>query len=473
MEAVSRELPRPYRVWVPTVRPPILNMFMCKPLRDPSSFVSQRASALGNLGRLGAPGVRHDMYVHIPVCFGKCTFCAVETKEIREVVQLVPRYVAALHRELDMYAAYPAVRNSEFGVVYIGGGTPSILSAEHLHKLVSRLVTEFSCRGATVTVEGNSTSFTQEKLAAIREAGATRVSIGVQSFDKRLSGMLETPHDPEEIGRWVEMARSTGFEHLNLDLIAGLPGDDLASLERDIEAGLSLRPTSLSVYDLMLVPHTPLARAVRGGNVGSMPDARGYVERLSLTRSKLEGLGWANVYGNTYSAVRDGVELPAGPPSGNGACLAVGSSSYGMLADHHYVNNGSMIKYMEAVERGEFPVFGGRIAATPWQKAEHALIDLCFHLAMDREAFRGKVGVDVVDLAGRRLARLERKGLLEIDERQVRLTDLGKVWSGRVCGTLLGPGHLLRLLSMKVMSELFGRMPERVRQRMKERAGRG
>jgi coproporphyrinogen III oxidase-like Fe-S oxidoreductase len=223
----------------------------------------------------------------------------------------------------------------------------------------------------------------------------------------------------------------------------------------------------------MLVPHTPLARAVRGGNVGSMPDARGYVERLSLTRSKLEGLGWANVYGNTYSAVRDGVELPAGPPSGNGACLAVGSSSYGMLADHHYVNNGSMIKYMEAVERGEFPVFGGRIAATPWQKAEHALIDLCFHLAMDREAFRGKVGVDVVDLAGRRLARLERKGLLEIDERQVRLTDLGKVWSGRVCGTLLGPGHLLRLLSMKVMSELFGRMPERVRQRMKERAGRG
>jgi hypothetical protein len=186
----------------------------------------------------------------------------------------------------------------------------------------------------------------------------------------------------------------------------------------------------------------------------------------------MESLGWANVYGNTYSRVREGVELPAGPPSGRGSCVAVGTSAYGVLCDHHYVNCDSMERYIEQVTSGVFPLMGARIADTPRARAQHALIDLCFHFRMSRADFLTRVGKDVTELVGRRLERLQRRGLVEVDASEVRLTTLGKLWSGRVCLALLGPSHLVRLLQMKVGSEVFGRLPARAQGWLLRRSGR-
>ena len=143
-DVLSPDARQPYRIWVPTVRAPFLNWLMCKPVKRVPGFLDARREALQAREFLGAPEVRHDLYVHVPVCVGKCAFCAVPTREFNDVRQLLPGYCGALLRELDMYAAFPAVRNSAYGVVYFGGGTPSVLNAEDLYQLIRRLLTGFS-----------------------------------------------------------------------------------------------------------------------------------------------------------------------------------------------------------------------------------------------------------------------------------------------------------------------------------------
>jgi len=447
-------------------------MLLCKPVDRVAGFLDARDSDLRAMQLLDAEHVLHDIYVHVPFCLGKCSFCAVGTSKVCDAGDFLDRYCETLHRELDTYARYPAVRNSSFGVVYFGGGTPSVLSAEALYGLVRGVLERFSCREATITVEGNSTSFTPEKLAAAKEAGATRVSVGVQSFDKDVCAMLAVPHEPEQIGRWVDVARGAGFKHINLDLILGLPGTDIGALERDLDTGLALNPTSLSVYDLVLVAHTELGAAVRRGKAGTIPDAAGYVQRLDLVRTKLEARGWANIYGNTYSEIREGIELPAGPPSGRGGCLAVGSSACGRLAKYHYVNTLSTKKYVERVRRGEFPIQLARVSSSAEDEAQHAVVDLCFHFTLDRSEFRRRTGKDVVEVIGHRLERLERKGLVEIGDRQIRLTPLGKAWSGRVCLSLMGPSRALQMAMFKTFSEVFGRLPKALQHRIMRKSGR-
>lgn len=462
----------PYRVFVSSVRSPLVNGLMCKPVKRVQGFMESRRRFLLEAERLGAPGMLHDLYVQVPVCLSKCSFCPGPTRKLDDVRELLPRYLDALHRELDMYLEFPAVRNSNYGVVYIGGGTPSVLSAEDLYRLVRRLLTDFSCKGAVVTVEGNATSFTREKLAAVREAGANRISVGVQSFREDLCELLRTPHKPAMIPLWMEIVREIGFDHINLDLIAGIPGDTLESLERDIDTAVSLGPTGLSVEDLMLVPHTALARAVRRGEAPRLTDSAGFIERLALVRRKMEALGWVNIHGNVYSRVQATVPLPAGPSSGRGACVAVGTSAYGVLGNYHHVNCDSMTKYIELIRRGEFPIVRARVADTVRARAQHAFVDFCYHFRIDRAEFKARVGADIMELAGKKLQKLERQDLVELDEGEVRLTTMGKLWSGRVCLSLLGPRHLMRLLMLKVRSESFGRAPESLQHWMLRRSGR-
>ena len=181
--------------------------------------------------------------------------------------------------------------------MFFGGGTPTLLPADDLVRLLGAVRSAFGLAdGAEVTTEANPDSVTLEGLAALRAAGFTRVSFGMQSAVTHVLQVLERTHDPANVARAVGWAREAGFEQVSLDLIYGTPGESVADWRTSVDAALANRPDHVSAYSLIVEDGTRLARQVRTGVI-PMPDEDDLAEKYVLADEALEaaGLGWYEV----------------------------------------------------------------------------------------------------------------------------------------------------------------------------------
>jgi putative oxygen-independent coproporphyrinogen III oxidase len=225
------------------------------------------APAPPDVGHLLRPGTLRlpvlpplALYVHFPWCVRKCPYCDFNSHEAAGGSAAIPeaRYIDALIADLE--AALPLVWGRRIHSVFIGGGTPSLISAAGIERLLSelraRLPMEHSCE---VTLEANPGTFEAEKFRAFRAAGVNRLSIGVQSFDDERLNRLGRVHDRAQALAAVEVARRE-FDNFNLDLMYALPGQSIRAMRADVQLALSLAPTHLSIYQLTLEPNTVFAR---------------------------------------------------------------------------------------------------------------------------------------------------------------------------------------------------------------------
>ncbi len=197
------------------------------------------------------------LYVHLPWCVRKCPYCDFNSHEAPEEVPEAA-YVDALLGDLadDM----PLVWGRSLSSVFIGGGTPSLFSAEALDRLLSgvRALTALS-PGTEITMEANPGTMDASRFSEYRAIGINRLSIGVQSLDDRALQSLGRIHDAKDARRAVDVARKAGFDNLNLDLMYGLPDQSLDAARDDLAAVIELEPTHLSCYELTLEPNTRFA----------------------------------------------------------------------------------------------------------------------------------------------------------------------------------------------------------------------
>ncbi|OIO02195.1 MAG: hypothetical protein AUJ49_06580, partial [Desulfovibrionaceae bacterium CG1_02_65_16] len=205
------------------------------------------------------------LYVHTPFCRAKCRYCAffsVPAGPAGIAPDILGRYLAILETEMDRQAETWA-DNLALGPapsVFFGGGTPSLLGACGLERVLSALRARFALADdAEITLEANPDSATPEFLAAARALGVNRLSLGVQSLDDRDLRALGRMHDAGQAIAAVDAARAAGFDNLGLDLIFGLPGQTPAAWLRVLRRALSLSPEHLSCYGLGVEPGTPLA----------------------------------------------------------------------------------------------------------------------------------------------------------------------------------------------------------------------
>jgi len=223
-------------------------------------------------GRIALPGqVRLAalpplaVYVHLPWCLKKCPYCDFNSHEIVGATTAAggaglpeERYLDALRA--DMEQSLPQVWGRRVHSVFIGGGTPSLLSPSGVDRLLgdlrARLPLEPACE---VTLEANPGTFERERFRAFRAAGVTRLSIGVQSFDDHALQRIGRVHDAAQARAAVAEA-ADAFETFNIDLMYALPGQDLAALDADLTAALAFAPPHLSVYHLTVEPNTRFAR---------------------------------------------------------------------------------------------------------------------------------------------------------------------------------------------------------------------
>jgi oxygen-independent coproporphyrinogen-3 oxidase len=201
-----------------------------------------------------------SLYIHFPWCIRKCPYCDFNSHEPAGGVTAIPerRYLDALRADIE--ASLPLVWGRRVETIFIGGGTPSLMSAEGLERLLSDVRALLPLApNCEITLEANPGSFEAHRFAAYRDAGVTRLSIGVQSFNDAHLQALGRVHDRSQAIAAVEIAQRH-YPTFNLDLMYALPGQSLAQAQADVEMALSLAPPHLSLYQLTLEPNTVFAK---------------------------------------------------------------------------------------------------------------------------------------------------------------------------------------------------------------------
>ncbi len=199
-----------------------------------------------------------SLYVHLPWCVRKCPYCDFNSYEARGPLAET-EYVDAVLR--DLRSELPNVQDRHVQTVFIGGGTPSLFSATAIERLLRGLAADVTfAQGVEITLEANPGAVDTARFAAFRAAGVNRLSIGIQSLRDDQLRALGRVHDSREARRAVEVARTAGFENINLDFMYALPNDDAAGALADLEEGVELAPTHLSWYQLTLEPNTAFER---------------------------------------------------------------------------------------------------------------------------------------------------------------------------------------------------------------------
>jgi oxygen-independent coproporphyrinogen-3 oxidase len=229
---------------------------------------------------LSGPDTPLGLYLHVPFCAQRCGYCDFNTYTPAELDNplnaLVNGYLEAVAGELAQAAATLAGPTGPgrrpLATVFIGGGTPTVLSATQLSRLIATIRAEFDLvPGAEVTMEANPESLDEAKLAVFLAGGGTRVSMGMQSADPTTLRILERGHDPARIGLAASWIRAAGLE-LSLDLIYGTPGEDAASWRRSLESALATDADHLSCYALGIEPGTRMGAARRRGLIQPVTD---------------------------------------------------------------------------------------------------------------------------------------------------------------------------------------------------------
>lgn len=214
--------------------------------------------------------MNHSLYLHIPFCSKRCSYCDFNT--YAGITSLLPDYIDALCQEIVKVTSCTS-QKLPVHTIFLGGGTPSLLSPEQWATIFSTIDRCFALlKEVECTLEANPDSLTLEKLIDYRRMGINRLSIGMQSALPHELALLGRLHDHQATQRSVENARQAGFSNVNLDLIFNLPGQTLTDWQKSLDAALSLQPTHLSLYALSLEEGTRLHQQVEGGDLPTPED---------------------------------------------------------------------------------------------------------------------------------------------------------------------------------------------------------
>ncbi|RLS37078.1 MAG: radical SAM family heme chaperone HemW [Planctomycetota bacterium] len=377
-----------------------------------------------------------SLYAHVPFCAARCGYCDFAIAVGRE--EAIDTYLGALEAELArVVPGSPLPMDTWF----VGGGTPSVLSAGQLTRL-GRILARAGplTAGAEASLEANPESFDAGKAHALASVGFTRVSLGVQSFAGPTLQALERPHDAALVESAVAAARMAGLE-VSLDLIFGAPGQTLELWREDLRRAVDLGPEHLSVYGLTYERGTPLEKKARARLVLPLAEE---VERdlYDLAMTHLEESGYRQYEISNFSrpghASRHNRAYWA-----NHAHLGLGMGAAGYRDGSRTLNTRDLDRYLRQALAGENTAFQTE-SLTPCETAHETLmLNLRRLEGVVAEEFHGRTGFTLASVLGDAAAPLVEQGLLQADAQGLRLTRAGRFVADAVIVKLLAgaPDH--------------------------------
>ncbi|HTN65844.1 MAG TPA: radical SAM family heme chaperone HemW [Burkholderiaceae bacterium] len=372
------------------------------------------------------PGALHlaalpplSLYIHFPWCVKKCPYCDFNSHEAKGGFP-EDDYLAALRSDLE--SALPLIWGRPIYTVFIGGGTPSLLSAAGLDRLLSDLRTLLPLDGAAeITLEANPGTFESEKFKAYRASGINRLSIGIQSFNCAHLQALGRIHDDNEARHAVEIAQAH-FDNFNLDLMYALPKQTLAEAQQDVATAIGFAPPHLSLYHLTLEPNTVFAKYPP-----RLPDDDASADMQAMIEQLTAAAGYKHYEVSAYAQPRRQARHNLNYWE-FGDYLGIGAGAHSKISFPQRVIRQTRYKqsdsYLKQVRAGT-PV---------QQQVEVGNHDLGFEFMLNAlrlnrgfpiSLFSERTGIPIADIE-EQLARAESKGLLRRNNYKIWPTDLGK-----------------------------------------------
>ena len=366
------------------------------------------------------------LYVHIPFCSSRCSYCDFATGLYQS--ELAERYVAALIEEIRA----SGYSGASVDTIYFGGGTPSLLAPSQLDRILATLHEQFTIDPKSeITLEINPGSVTREKLDAFRSVGVNRASFGAQTFDDAELAKLGRSHNGADALKTFADLRDAGFNNISFDLIAGLPGQTLEGWQRNIEQFLALSPEHLSFYLLEVHSGTPLAEHIRRG-LQPVPDddLAGLMYRWMLDHASEAGYEHYEISNLCQPGFhsRHNVKYWSADPYYGFGCSA---HSYDGRT-RRWSNHRDVLKYVELIENGMAPIVEEQELTETDVRAEALFLGMRLMRGVDVRRYQESFGVDLREQHGADLDRFRKAGLLEFDGDLIRLTRTGALLSNEV-----------------------------------------
>lgn len=366
------------------------------------------------------------LYVHIPFCMSRCSYCDFATGLYQS--ELAERYVHALIKEIR--ASQYAGENVD--TIYFGGGTPSLLAPAQLDRIFVTLHDTLRIATETeITLEINPGSATHDKLRAFRDLGVNRASFGAQTFDDAELAKLGRSHNTADVLRTFADLREAGFANVSFDLIAGLPGQTLAGWQRNIQQALELAPEHLSFYLLEVHSGTPLAEHIRRG-IQPQPDEdlAGIMYEWMVEQATAAGYEHyeiSNLCRPGFHSRHNVKYWTAAPYFG------FGCSAHSYDGDlRRWSNQRDVLRYVEIVESSASPVAEEQELSRADVRSEAVFLGMRLMQGVDLRRYRESFGVDLRDEHADDLDRFCKAGLVEVDGDLLRLTRTGALLSNEV-----------------------------------------
>jgi len=361
-----------------------------------------------------------SLYIHIPFCASKCYYC--DFNSYVSTSDVMDRYLDGLERELAAVAA--AYERAPLETVFFGGGTPTMFDARQSERMMQMLHRHFSlAAGAEVSVEANPGTVDPEKLRVLKEYGVNRLSFGVQSFDNDLLVKLGRLHDREQVYRSWEVARAAGFTSINLDLMFGLPGQTVETLQQTLRALLDLGPEHVSAYSLKVEEGTPFYTWYNRGQL-VLPPEEAEVEMYKLVIASFQAAGY-DMYEISNYAKPGHRSRHNQVYWRNEPYMAAGSGAHGYVNGVRYINQKNVPLYIETTTAGERPVVETEAIEVRMQMEDTMILGLRLIDGLTFDRFAEKHDANMFDVFGTTIGRFQQLGLLHVDERGVRLTEQG------------------------------------------------
>lgn len=377
------------------------------------------------------------LYIHIPFCVRKCLYCAFTSTD--DAPLATDEYVALLLREMEIRAgalAYPPRATT----LYLGGGTPSLLEPSLVGSIIECAERLFRLDpAAEVTLEANPGTVTAASLAGYRDSGVNRLSLGVQSLDDRMLARLGRVHTAQDVREAFDLARRVGFDNIGIDLIHGLPGQDLDHWRDQIQQAVALCPDHISAYGLTVEEGTPLARLEEEGLL-ALPDEENAAAMFEETGEVLAAAGYEQYEIANFA-------LPERRSRHNqvywrrGNYLGFGAGAHSFLREPspglRWRNPDDLGVYGSLLAEGVLPECDRARLAEGDAMAEWLFLGLRMLEGVEEEQFRAEFGVPLAQIHDPAIERLCAAGLLAREGGRLRLTRRGVILSNRVFAAFL------------------------------------
>ena len=368
------------------------------------------------------------LYIHIPYCIHKCGYCDFNSHLIKQ--DEMDHYIDSLVVEMRHYAKIYSNTNV-IRTIFLGGGTPTTLTASQLERILKECVSEFTVApDAEITIEANPSTIDIEQLKSIRQTGYNRISIGVQSFDKAELKLLDRAHGPEEIHSTVDRARKAGFDNLSLDLMFAVPNQSLSSWESNLNKALEKNPEHLSTYNLTIEQGTAFSKLQSNGKL-IMPDDDHQLELYKRTIERLTKKGFHHYEISNFA--RRGKECKHNITyweNKNTLGLGAGASSY--MNGTRFKNINLPAHYIRQVKEKKIAVEHSETLEPRQAMGETIMLGLRLLQGISIHQFEKRFHISFINLFRNIISALREKELVIIEKDYLRLSPKGLFWADSV-----------------------------------------